>query len=103
MQLYTQHDVEKTLASIAATLTDTSKSWDLRVSAVSLKYPVTSTCDNLLLQLKDLRSVTDQEIIDHTHFTMLLKGLEDAISESVRCGWLYAFIPTPPPPFFFFS
>ena len=35
LQLYTQFDVEKALSSIAATLTDTSNSWDLRVSAVS--------------------------------------------------------------------
>ena len=34
-------------------------------------------------QLKDLRSVADQEVIDHTHFAMLLKGLETALSESV--------------------
>lgn len=27
--------------------------------------------------------MTDQEIIDHTHFTMLLKGMETALSESV--------------------
>lgn len=27
--------------------------------------------------------MADQEVIDHTHFAMLLKGLETALTESV--------------------
>ena len=41
-------------------------------------------CEISLFQLKDLRSVADQEVIDHTHFAMLLKSLEAALIESVR-------------------
>jgi hypothetical protein len=33
--------------------------------------------------------VTDQEIIDHSHFAMLLKGLESALSESVSVQLLH--------------
>lgn len=67
LNLYTQHDVEKTLSSIKSTLADTSNSWDRRVSV-----------------LKELRAVADQEIIDHPHFVMLLKSLENALLESLK-------------------
>lgn len=67
LNLYTQHDVEKTLSTINSTLVTTSNTWNQRVSA-----------------LKDLRAVADQEIIDHPHFVMLLKGLETALTESLK-------------------
>ena len=95
--------MEKTLSAIAATLTDTSKSWDLRVSAVSV---IVLAKAHLLLswicapevysgdeiRMFPLRSVTDQEIIDHTHYAMLLKGLETAISESVRADVMIVYV-----------
>jgi len=34
-QIFTQHDLERTVATIATTLGDTQKAWEQRVSAVS--------------------------------------------------------------------
>lgn len=81
------------LAASCLTLARVGTSEWLLLVHIHMYYGVGCQCCPMFFQLKDLRAVADQEIIDHTHFAMLLKGLEDAMAESVRN--FYQYLPYP--------
>ncbi|XP_064397669.1 CLIP-associating protein 1-B-like [Halichondria panicea] len=67
MNLFTLHDVEKAAAAITATLIDTRKPWETRITA-----------------LKQLRTVVKNETSDHTHILSLIRSMDEAMVLSLK-------------------
>ena len=86
--MFTQHDVEKRVAAINALLSDKDAHWEKRVVAVSTFNLSLYSCLYTLkldLQLRELRSVAKNEVIDHTHFIAVLRDVENSMELSVSC------------------
>ncbi len=66
-QVYTQHDVDSTFASIHKTLSAKSVEWDVRIES-----------------LKELRALVQLEILDVSSFLLSLRTLEMPLNESIK-------------------